>query len=384
MGLASAIVLLLSAPAAIGAPEDLLALPADTRAIVFSSPTAPWTNVDLSDLARFRDLRTLDLRHLGPHTETPDGVGFTRYTFRLTDVGLAALEPLASLEELDLMMLARITDDGLADLGKALPKLRRLSIRFLGAFGNGTPVTFRSLGAFPALADLDLTGCRGEHEAEWPANLATLKTLRSLTLRFCPWARGEALGPVATMPGIRELRLAPVVDGDLPALAKCAPLEVLDLSWSPNLTADGLAPLSALPALRVLDLHGCTRVTTIEPLRKLATLRELDLAGLGKLGDEGLAPVVGLRSIERLDIGGALVPRSSTGHPPCPVTEASLTRLATLPNLRRLRLSGVYQEMWGCRTQAQGPIIVDHRSPLPEEAVWAFRAARPDCEVLWP
>ncbi len=339
-------------PAVVRRPGDIAALPVDTRAVAVESPSEPFPEERLADLARLPDLRVLDLSRAGARA-SPDGVGMARDDLRLTDAGLDALGAVDSLEDLALTDLARVTEEGLARLGRALPRLRRLTLKWHGAFGNGSALRLRCLSAFPALADLDLTGATGEHAAEWPARLREAASLRGLTLRHCIWARGAAL------PDLERLSLGPAADGDLAPLAACPALADLDLSESPHLTGAGLAPLAGLAGLRRLSLRNCGKVDALDALAGLTGLTDLDLAGGESLGDASLAVVGRLRGLTRLSLGVDHGGRSTRRNRGGAITDEGLAALAPLANLRELSLPGFYQVVWGCRTLAQGPVVTD-------------------------
>jgi len=75
------------------------------------------------------------------------------------------------------------------------------------------------------------------------------------------------------------------------------------------------------------------------------------------------------------------MPGSTVEHPPCALTDAGIPALLALTRLRRLGLGGVYLVMWGCRTQAQGPAVVDLPGRITDEGLLRL-AALPALETV--
>jgi len=223
------------------------------------------TDTSLAYIAELSNLRSLD-------------ISFTQ----ISDVGLEHLASLAQLEELNLGG-NKISGASLHVL-KLLPKLRKLS--FYG-------IQRRNAGWCwaPVVTDLELE------------TISLLNGLEDLNVGF-----GVALGtprPADLGPadGEAECRIAGgtrITDLGVAKLTALKKLRVLDLSGS-AITAAGLKSLAALPALQRLSLWNVKGVDAAASshLEALHGLTGLDVSNTA-IGDEGLARLAKLPNLRRL------------------------------------------------------------------------------------
>jgi Leucine-rich repeat (LRR) protein len=405
--------------------EEFAHLPADTAWLVVKMGVARPADArlqdeDLASLKRLECLKILDLRSAGGCCQPNGSYGGSRWDLRLTDAGLAHIAALHTLEELYLPHAPDISDRGLDLLARSLPRLRHLSLPFLGRVGPAREIRLSALPAFPDLTSLDLRGSQGAGETRWPGYVAAMARLEVLDASWCRWLRGGRLAALAGMTSLRKLTFCGAEDGDLDPLSKFAGLRELDLSSSPKLTSSGLAPLSGLKDLVALDLNHCRRVAALSFLSGLGSLARLDLAdcrgldslaplaGLGALRslrldnilglgdaelahlsglgileeltlcgcpnvtDEGLVHLLPLKRLEALDLSGGLA------QAPCRITDRGLAHLGGLQGLRRLNLSGVYWIMLTCRPEAD---VFNVPRPFTDRGLYALLALK-DLEEL--
>jgi hypothetical protein len=178
--------------------------------------------------------------------------------------------------------------------------------------------------------------------------LATLRIYR-LPRRHVPVLAGCRL-PALTTLGVRHADA-----GDLQFLAELAPLEILSVWQSPKLTRldgverltrltqlyfndlgaiESLAPLAALPGLKILALTGGIEKTqalpSLAPLRALGQLETLHLMST-KVAEGDLGPLADLPPLTHLDLSPryfepAEIARVAAAHP------SFLRALLTLPD----------------------------------------------------
>src|SRR6185295_2268772 len=156
-------------------------------------------------------------------------------------------------------------------------------------------------------------------------------------------------------------------------LAPFVNMEMLDLNDA-NVYNDMMPSLANMEKLRHLTMIG-TLITDegLKYVRDLTTLEELDLFGV-KITDEGVPYLKKLTALRRLNLLGAQV------------TDASADVLAGFRELRDLNLYRSRITNAGlARLQALPHLkILDLRySAVTNAGVEAFRAARPDCKVLF-
>ena len=171
------------------------------------------------------------------------------------------------------------------------------------------------------------------------ASLATIPTLTRLDLSETR-ITDHGLRQLKTAPAIADLNLRyaeMITDGGISALKNWKHLKRLDLEGT-KITDGTLQHLSAMSSLETLNI-GSVLVTDagLEALTSLTNLRELTLGG-NKLTDAGLQALRQLPRLTFLDLGG--VQREDSGLWSVSFSQPGLEAVATLKNLRQLRLDG--------------------------------------------
>jgi internalin A len=170
------------------------------------------------------------------------------------------------------------------------------------------------LAALPGLTRLDLSMTRITDRG-----LLELKTASNLTDLNLYYAELVSDQGMAVMKGWRRLkrlnlRGTKVTDSTLQFLNGVTSLEALDIGFS-QVTDSGLAQLNALSNLKELSIGG------------------------NKLTDAGLQALRQMPALTSLDLSGAQ--RTDSGLWSVSLTESGLDTIATLKDLRHLRLNGV-------------------------------------------
>ena len=178
------------------------------------------------------------------------------------------------------------------------------------------------------------------------------------------WVTDADLAQIARMPDLRKLDLSLTKIGDhgMQELKPAPAITDLDLSFAELITDGGLSAIkgwknlkrlsvrgtkitdmtvqyiSGITSIEALDL-GYVQVTDVglDPLTALVNLKELAIGG-NKLTDTGLQPLRQLSGLTYLDLSGAQ--RTDSGLWSVSLTEPGVDAIATLTNLRHLRLSG--------------------------------------------
>ena len=248
------------------------------------------------------------------------------------------------------------------------------------------------------------------------------------------WVTDSDLAELAKLPGLERLDLSLTRIGDhgMQLLKNAPAIADLDVSFDELITDQGLAAIKGWKHLKRLNLRGTkiadmtvqylSAVTSIEsldiaytqitdvgldPLTALVNLRELAIGG-NKLTDAGLQPLRQLSGLTSLDLSGGQ--RTDSGIWTVSLTEPGLDALATLKNLRHLRLSGTIVssrglekfkgltnlerlDLQGCKRIGDEAVpalaaltalhLVDLNSTsVTERGVAALRKAKPDCSIL--
>lgn len=236
-----------------------------------------------------------------------------------------------------------------------------------------------------------------EHRVVWlqpasptDANLAALADDQAASgtveaLALAPDVTDAGLGQVARFPALRRLDLAGctrIGAAGLTRVAEVGTLEALDLWSVPGVNDAGLVEVARLGALVTLNLRRCRGVTPAG-LAHLGALGELSVLSLGdcpQVGSGALGAVAGMTNLVALDLSGTAVDDAGlarlTGLAELTllnlsrtrVTAAGLTRLAALPSLAQLYLAGCGADV--ARSEA------DLRRALPRCEVVVSQAAR--------
>eukprot|EP00735_Rhodelphis_limneticus_P006898 TRINITY_DN19366_c0_g1::TRINITY_DN19366_c0_g1_i1::g.7809::m.7809 TRINITY_DN19366_c0_g1::TRINITY_DN19366_c0_g1_i1::g.7809 ORF type:complete len:580 (-),score=36.17,sp/Q8N1E6/FXL14_HUMAN/29.62/3e-16,sp/Q8N1E6/FXL14_HUMAN/27.35/3e-13,LRR_4/PF12799.2/1.9e+03,LRR_4/PF12799.2/10,LRR_4/PF12799.2/40,LRR_4/PF12799.2/25,LRR_4/PF12799.2/0.0081,LRR_4/PF12799.2/3.9e-05,LRR_4/PF12799.2/0.02,LRR_4/PF12799.2/0.0059,LRR_4/PF12799.2/4.1,LRR_4/PF12799.2/1.9,LRR_4/PF12799.2/0.0088,LRR_4/PF12799.2/0.011,LRR_4/PF1279 len=342
---------------------------------------ASVTDASLGSISSITPLRALSVNNCTHLTSKcldsfPPGLLYLslQRCYRMQDVGLGSLSKYPELQHLDLGWCIKLTPHGL-DVIKVLKALRHLRL-------CRTQITnvflIECLGYLSHLETLGIGGC--DHITdEGIAPLRTRKTIRSLSLEYCP-ITDVSLTVLSALPVLTELNLAYtritdtgvsnlmsglrlplstlnldscavgdasikaltrsyesltildltdtlISDGCMTHLIQLKNLISLDLSCT-NLGDDCVPTIAALPpTLKILNLD--TKNVTDASLKyvgKLTGLISLDLFG-AKITDAGLAPLVGLTQLVKLEIcGGGL-------------TDLGMRTLARMTSLTHLNLT---------------------------------------------
>ena len=177
------------------------------------------------------------------------------------------------------------------------------------------------------------------------------------------WVGDSDVAELAKLPGLTKLDLSEtrLTDRGLLDLKTATNLTDLNLYYAELVSDQGIAVVKNLPHLKRLNLRG-TKITdsTLQLLNRLTSLESLDIgfaqvtdSGIGqlalqnlrelsiggnKLTDAGLQCVREMPALTSLDLSGEQ--RTDSGLWSVSLTESGLDAIATLKNLRSLRLNG--------------------------------------------
>ena len=177
------------------------------------------------------------------------------------------------------------------------------------------------------------------------------------------WVGDSDIAELAKLPGLTKLDLSEtrLTDRGLLDLKTATNLTDLNLYYAELVSDQGIAVVKNLPHLKRLNLRG-TKITdsTLQLLNRLTSLESLDIgfaqvtdSGIGqlalqnlkelsiggnKLTDAGLQCVREMPALTSLDLSGEQ--RTDSGLWSVSLTESGLDAIATLKNLRSLRLNG--------------------------------------------
>jgi internalin A len=331
--------------------------------IVEISLARTWaTDADIERIAGVRSLKRLDLS----------------LTY-ISDRGAERLKGLDQLEELNLFAAEFITDAAMAFL-RGNQRLTKLNLR-------GTDVTDTSLAYIAELSRLksldisftQVTDVGLEH-------LASLAQLEELNLGGNKIS-GVGLHVLKLLPRLRSLSFygiqrrnagwcwAPVVtDLELDTIALLGSLEELNVGFGVALGTPRPKDLGPADGEAECRIAGGTRITDlgVAKLARLKKLRRLDLSG-SAITSAAVKTLAALPQLQRLSLWNAtgvddaaaphweaLGTLTSLDLSDTPVGDATLARLSTLVNLRRLYVS---------------------ETKVTPEGLTAFRTKHPACVV---
>jgi Leucine-rich repeat (LRR) protein len=178
------------------------------------------------------------------------------------------------------------------------------------------------------------------------------------------WVTDSDLAEVAKLPALTKLDLSMtrITDRGLLDLKTATNLTDLNLYYAELVSDQGIAVVKTLPRLKRLNLRG-TKITdsTLQLLNRLPSLESLDIGfaqvtdsgiaqlaisglkelsiGGNKLTDAGLQALRQMPTLTSLDLSGSQ--RTDSGLWSVSLTDSGLEAIATLKDLRHLRLSGV-------------------------------------------
>lgn len=205
-----------------------------------------------------------------------------------------------------------------------------VKVKYLNLSGQKeiTDGNLASLEQFPQLKWLDLSST--EITNRGLSSLKSLKKLKHLYLKKCPWITDASLRSIRELHDLVDLQLAENVkisneglkhlqdmtgltrlslestgikDAALSAIEKLTSLEFLDLSYT-DINDSALASLCVLYNLKSLSLIGCRQITDrgMAHLQSVDSLEYLRLADT-KVTDKGLAYLRRLENLEEVDVG---------------------------------------------------------------------------------
>lgn len=179
------------------------------------------------------------------------------------------------------------------------------------------------------------------------------------------WVTDSDLPQLAVLPYLTHLDLSQtrITDLGLQQLKNAPGIVELNLYYAEQITDEGLAAVKGWQKLRRINLRG-TKVTdtTLEHLANVATVEAIDVGfaqitdvgldrltplvnlkelvvGGNKLTDMGLQALRQLPGLTHLSLGGSQ--RTDSGLWTISLTESGLEAIATLKDLRELRLDGL-------------------------------------------
>jgi len=179
------------------------------------------------------------------------------------------------------------------------------------------------------------------------------------------WVTDADLPQLAALPHLThlDLSLTRITDHGLQQLKNAPGIVELNLYYAEQITDEGMAAVKGWKKLRRVNLRG-TKITdtTLEHLAQVATLEALDV-GFAQITDVGLDRLTALAHLKELALGGNKLTdtglqalrqfphltvlslggsqRTDSGLWTISLTELGLDALATLRELRELRLDGL-------------------------------------------
>ena len=178
------------------------------------------------------------------------------------------------------------------------------------------------------------------------------------------WISDSDIAELAKLPALTRLDLSMtrITDRGLLDLKTASTLTEINLYYAELISDQGIAVIKSLPRLKRLNLRG-TKITdsTLQLLNHLPSLESLDIGfaqvtdsgisqlalpkikelsiGGNKLTDAGLQALRQMPALTSLDVSGAQ--RTDSGLWSVSLTESGMEAIATLKELRHLRLNGV-------------------------------------------
>ena len=241
------------------------------------------------------------------------------------------------------------------------------------------------------------------------ANLAALPTLSRLDLSLTR-ITDHGLQQLKAAQGITDLNLyyaELITDAGLSTVKGWKHLRRLNVRGT-KVTDTTLQHLSSVASLESLDI-GYAQITDVglDLMTSLPNLKELTIGG-NKLTDLGLQPLRQLPGLTYLDLSGS--ERTDSGLWSISLSEPGLDAIATLKNLRRLRLTGTVVSARGLE-RLKGLAVLerldlenckrvgDDAAPVlgafpalrvvdltgtafTQKGIAALRRAKPDCKIL--
>ena len=216
--------------------------------------------------------------------------------------------------------------------------------------------------------------------------LKTAPSIEELNLSFAEQITDEGAATVKNWKHLRHLNLrgTKITDATLEFLSGAASLEWLDIGWA-QITDTGLDHLASLTNLRALTMGGNKLTdTSLRFLRQLPQIEYLDLGGTQRtdsglwslqLTEAGMQAVASVTELRELRLAGTAV------------TSKGLELLKPLAKLERLNLQGCRRLKDDSATVLAGfkhlRALDLKDSSLTAESVARLRTALSDCEVVY-
>ena len=225
------------------------------------------TDVDLVEIAKIPDLKTLDLS-----------------LSRVTDRGLRALKPADTIVDLNLYFAELVTDEGMSII-KGWKHLKRPNVR-------GTKITDTTLKF-----------------------VASVPTLESLDIGYAE-VTDVGLDRLTSMTSLRELTIGgnKLTDAGVHLLRQLPQLTYLDVGgeqrtdsglWSITLTEAGVESIATLAELRELRMAGrAVSAGSLEKLKGLTKLERLVLQNCKRVADDSVPVLSAFANLQVLDVKG--------------------------------------------------------------------------------
>lgn len=222
----------------------------------------------------------------------------------VTDVGLQYLENLANLSAISLGWCREISDKGIDTLTMQLGRADQLRMIRLARLTKLTDVGVAYICRLLSLEKLDLSGCCSVTSSVVGATLEKLTKLENLDISYCPGIlRSSWQGKINSLKTL-ELCYSCVKDGQLTQFSNLSSLQELNLDSCPvgDLAIGYLADYQVLPNLLSLDLAD-TNITDLG-MSKIAKFTKLTRLSLFycNISNESLLHVSKLSNLEVLNI----------------------------------------------------------------------------------
>ena len=287
--------------------------PAAVDQLEISRKEGPWTGEDLALLARFPNLRDLEI--VGGFA--PDALGRLKELERLkrirlyshlTEEDLKSLARLPGLKSLVLPSSTRLTETGMKWLSES-KSLEELEIPYMSDINLVRP----------------LAGMKGLKVLRFPVSQVTEAKMRAVAELKGPAALdlrlgvpikekpADVLSPLQGMANVEALKLArwPLNDAAIEVVSTLTNLKRLDLEEA-KIGDAHMAYVARLVNLRELNLSGTAIADAgVAYLRNLVALQRLDL-GRTRITDKGLLSLRSLVNLEVLNLKGTQITDAGT------------------------------------------------------------------------
>jgi F-box/leucine-rich repeat protein 14 len=227
---------------------------------------------------------------------------FFSFSPTVTNEAFEHIAHLTTLEWLELQYCQHVTDEGAAKLS-TLKNLVR--INFHGCKINDSTVEMIA-NNMPKITQLHLSDCANLTNKAIESILR-MPNLTGLYMYRCEAITPEAWGSLAGSIKLRELYLnrTKVDDSVLEKLAPLVDLNRLHFGMGePNVTDRGIGHLKNFSKLTWLDCNSCQLITNaaLKTIATLTNLRRLRLSKCSRINDEGVVSLLKLPNLQNLDL----------------------------------------------------------------------------------